>query len=468
MKSSIDKMARRIAEILHTCAPSIYLYGSVTFDDFKLGWSDIDILVLTQEPISEDQANKLVHLRQTMLAEDPDNPYYRSFEGGMLTINAFLSGEPDRVVYWGTSGERLATRYVFDSFSMSELLDSGILLYGEDVRACFTRPTYSNLKEDVRRHYETIRQYAGETSRELYTYGWLLDISRCIYTLRTGKIIAKTAAGEWALREEICPCVDALTKALEVRKEPMKYRNDVQSLDYAETLGASIQRYADVLEYELGGRFPLLNEQIRTAWNLFDNGDAVGAEALYLQCLRDADGSNIENRSSIYMGLIYAECYLGKYHEARYYAALLTQDSKNNEDLHIALHQSGMVERMAGNYREAMSLFQQEFTVIQNAFPEKDMLYAANLYEQGTLRMYLDDFTQALELMNRSLIHALASKDSMCIGCSYRGLGEIYHKFARFMQAKECFLSAIAAFQRAGDLIAVQEVENLLDIINNQ
>lgn len=251
MKSSIDKMVHRIAEMLRTCTPSIYLYGSVALDDFKLGWSDIDILVLTQEPISEDQANQLVHLRQTMLAEDPDNPYYRSFEGGMITINAFLSGEADRVVYWGTSGERIATRYVFDSFSMSELLDSGILLYGEDIRDRFTRPTYRDLKEDVRRHYETIRQYAGETGREIYSYGWLLDISRCIYTLRTGKIIAKTAAGEWALKEGICPCADALARAVEVRKEPMKNRNDVRSLDYAETLWEAIQSYADVLEKEL-------------------------------------------------------------------------------------------------------------------------------------------------------------------------------------------------------------------------
>ena len=251
MKSSIDKMVRRISDILVSCVPTIYLYGSVALGDFKLGWSDIDILVLTQEPISEDQANQLVHLRQVMLSENPENPYYRSFEGGMLSLRAFLSGEPDRVVYWGTSGERITTRYVFDSFSMSELLDSGILLYGEDVRMRFTRPTYIDLKEDVRHHYETIRLYAGQTGRELYSYGWLLDISRCIYTLRTGKIIAKTAAGEWALQEKICPCVDALTKALEVRKEPVKYRNDVGFLDYAETLGEAIQRYADVLEKEL-------------------------------------------------------------------------------------------------------------------------------------------------------------------------------------------------------------------------
>ena len=251
LQKAIEIMTRRIVSILDPCDPSIYLYGSIALGDFKLGWSDIDILVLTREPISEAQAYQLVHLRQIMLAEEPENPYYRSFEGGMLTISSFLSGEKDRVVYWGTSGERITTRYGFDSFSMGELLDSGIQLYGADVREHLSYPTYNQLKADVCRHYETIRQYAQKTGRDLYSYGWLLDICRCIYTLRTGKIIAKTAAGEWALREEICPCADVLARAVEVRKEPNKFKADARTFDYAETLGNCIQAYADVLEREL-------------------------------------------------------------------------------------------------------------------------------------------------------------------------------------------------------------------------
>jgi len=251
LKKAIDKMAQRIADILESCSPSIYLYGSVALDDFKLGWSDIDILVLTEKPIPKEYADRLVNLRQIMLAEEQGNPYSRSFEGGMLSLNAFLSSESDKVVYWGTSGERITTRYNFDAFSMCELLDSGILLYGDDVRAQMIRPDYSALTADVRRHYETIRQYAKKTGRELYSYGWLLDISRCIYTLRTGQIIAKTAAGEWALQENFCPCEDALRKAVAVRKNPVIYKDDLCTFDYAEKLGNSVQKYADVLEQEL-------------------------------------------------------------------------------------------------------------------------------------------------------------------------------------------------------------------------
>lgn len=252
LRKAINTMTRRIVGILNPCELSIYLYGSVALGDFKLGWSDIDILTLTKVPITADQAEQLVNLRQIMLTEEPGNPYYRSFEGGMLSQSAFLTGTPDRVVYWGTSGERITTRYDFDSFCMSQLLDSGMLLHGDDVRERMNHPTFGDIKSDVRRHYETIRQYARKTGRELYSYGWLLDISRCIYTLRTGKIIAKTSAGEWAIQENICPCADALAKAVEVRKEPTKYIDDACTFDFAETLGDSVQRYADVLEKELG------------------------------------------------------------------------------------------------------------------------------------------------------------------------------------------------------------------------
>lgn len=251
LKNAIQIMTQRIAIILKNNNPSVYLYGSAAIGDFKFGWSDIDILVLTERQISEAQVQELVKLRQALLAEYPENRFYRLFEGGMMTTDAFCSGAADTVVYWGTSGERVDNHYTFDSFCMSELLDNGVLLYGKDIRFRLLRPDYDILKEDVRRHYETIRKYAGLSGRSFYTYGWLLDISRCIYTLRTGKVIAKTAAGEWAMKEKICPCEALLKKVVKIRKSPLLYKNDGETLDYAATIGDDIQRYADVLEQEL-------------------------------------------------------------------------------------------------------------------------------------------------------------------------------------------------------------------------
>ncbi len=251
LQFSIDTMVASIATILNDCTPTVYLYGSVATGDFRLGWSDIDILVLTQKMMSENAVEKLLYLRQSLLEREPDNLYYRSFEGAVMTLSAFENGTRDRIVYWGTSGERITDKYSFNSFSMTELLSHGELLYGDDVRSRFKRPSYDELCKDVENHYNTICKYAVQTGRSLYSFGWLFDIARGIYTLRSGDVIAKTEAARWVLENGLCPVPETLRTALSVRTDPLRYKNDPATLDLSETLGDEIQCFADVLEQEL-------------------------------------------------------------------------------------------------------------------------------------------------------------------------------------------------------------------------
>jgi len=139
---------------------------------------------------------------------------------------------------------------------MAELIESGVLLYGKDIRNQLTKPEFRALYADVNKHYETIRKYAQKTGRSFHSFGWMLDIARCIYTLRTGKIIAKTNAAEWALENNLCPDPDALRYALKVRRSPLEYKDDNQTFDYAETLAEPVQRFADALEKELKSVLP--------------------------------------------------------------------------------------------------------------------------------------------------------------------------------------------------------------------
>jgi len=235
---AIQIMVDEITLVLAENEPSIYCFGSVALNDFKLGWSDIDIVVLTKNEITALQADILVGLRQKMLERFPENPYFRLFEGGMLSEDAFLNGKDERTVYWGTSGQRLTDNYRLDSFALAELLDNGILLHGSDIRKKITYPPYSQMRDDIANHLRTIRKYGTGGS-------WLLDIARGIYTLRTGKIIGKTAAGEWALKNELCPDREAMLRVVQIRKEPQKYSKDERSED-----SAVIQRFADVLDAE--------------------------------------------------------------------------------------------------------------------------------------------------------------------------------------------------------------------------
>ncbi|MBR3927777.1 MAG: GNAT family N-acetyltransferase [Clostridia bacterium] len=248
---AVNCMVRAISEILAPCAPSIYMYGSSVMEDFRLGWSDIDLVVLTEKEINENQAGALLHLRQDLLKENPGNPYYRLFEGGMLSMDMFLKNRPGCAVYWGTSGERICNHYTLDAFCRTQVRESGVHLYGKDIREQIERPAFSELIEGVRRHHETIRDFAHTTGRSLYTFGWMLDIARCICTLRTGKIISKTKAAEWAIENHLCADEEALLYALMVRKNPLHAKADPSVFDFAETLIEPIHRFNESLGKEI-------------------------------------------------------------------------------------------------------------------------------------------------------------------------------------------------------------------------
>lgn len=262
-EEALEVMKTRIVTILNSNQPSLYLFGSGVLDDFKQGWSDIDFVCLTQVPINEEQAKQLLNLRSELSHEYADGDrdgngngninctYFRSFEGAFLSLEAFISKEPDKVVYWGTSGQRITTQYSFDPFSMTILLEHGRLLYGTDVRNLLSFPTPEALRSAIVDHYQAIRKYAIKTDSSLYSAGWLLDIARCLYTLQTGKVIAKTKAGEWALDQNLVPDREIMGKALAIRKEPLLFKNDMAVLTWLESLGDPIQAFADVLQNQL-------------------------------------------------------------------------------------------------------------------------------------------------------------------------------------------------------------------------
>lgn len=249
LRLAINTMAVTLYRMLEPYDPSIYLYGSVTAEDYRHGWSDIDLLVLTGEPIPEETAAQLVNLRQALAARDPDTPYYRLFEGGMLDLGAFLTGEKTRVVYWGTTGQRIREQHAFSAFDRASLLQNGQLLLGRDVRRHLEMPDYGEIRSAVVRHLDTIKAH-GEGSRSIYAYGWLLDIARGLHALVTGRLTGKTAAAQWALDEHLCPCPTELAMALTVRRQPEMIQ-DPSVLDYAEGLTDAIHSFAALLEQAL-------------------------------------------------------------------------------------------------------------------------------------------------------------------------------------------------------------------------
>ena len=250
ISSAIARMTGEIVSVLDGDVYGVWLYGSVVMEDFRPGWSDIDFVVLARGTISESQAERLLTLRQEMLGREPGNPYYRSFEGVIAGVEEYRSGVFERLVYWGTSGQRVTDRYEPDTFSAFELAKYGKPVYGGKPWI-LPAPGREELIRAVREHYESIRKYAAQTNDSLYSCGWLLDIARCIYTLRTGDVVSKTQAGIRALEEHLFPDEAPLRKTVEIRQDPQAFRDREDVKQWLKGLGPVVQQYADVLETEL-------------------------------------------------------------------------------------------------------------------------------------------------------------------------------------------------------------------------
>ena len=250
MQNAIERMTNEIVSVMSGGVYGIWLYGSVVLNDFKPGWSDIDLIALTDGPLTDAQAETLLTLRQKLQANAPGNPYYRSFEGIVADVNEYRDRTFTKLVYWGTSGQRITSRCTPDVFSEFELAKYGICVYG-DRAWILPAPPYEELVRAVKAQCEAIRTCAVQTDERLYSCGWLLDIARCIYTLRNRDIIGKTQAGMWALSEHLFCDEEPLRTALKIRKDPILYRDRPEVKQWLKALGPVVQAYADVLEREL-------------------------------------------------------------------------------------------------------------------------------------------------------------------------------------------------------------------------
>ena len=258
MEASIRRMSEEIGKILGPDYHSFWLYGSVVSEDFRLGWSDIDFIAFSREPLSSEQAAALLILRQNLTEREPNDPYYRLFEGVICSLPEYEDGRFTRLVYWGTSGQRITDRWIADAFARWELAHQGRAVYGRqaDRAGLFSPPAREELFQAVRRHYEAIRLHARKTDESLYACGWLLDICRCLYTLRSGDVISKTQAAVWALEQHLFEEEESLRKALEIRRNPLLYKDNSEVKTWLASLGPVVQQYADVLEEALKESHP--------------------------------------------------------------------------------------------------------------------------------------------------------------------------------------------------------------------
>ena len=207
-----------------------------------------------------------------------------------------------------------------------------------------------------------------------------------------------------------------------------------------------------------------INELLAEAFKLFDEGQVEQSARLYLSCLRQIPNKTCDEYKVALHGLGYVKSELKQFTEARFlYNELHELAILNNDATEqcIAIHQLGMVERMAENYDEASRLFTMEYSLLHQFDIASSLSLATNLYEQGYVQLLQNNIVQAEEYMEKSFHYALLSNDDICIGCSYRGLGEIQKAKGNLEKALRYIELAKESFENANDIIAVKELQRI-------
>lgn len=203
--------------------------------------------------------------------------------------------------------------------------------------------------------------------------------------------------------------------------------------------------------------------KIGQAFSFFDQGELETAEQLYKECLQEVTDKSSDQYKTILHGLGFVKSHMKKFDQARMlYKQLLSLADNNKHEAHVVIHQLGMVERMAGNYDQATRYFKEELTILDTYISSFMTGYAANYYEQGYILYKQTEYERSEMFMQKSLRYANKSGDYIAIGCAHRGLGRIYEAIDDRERALFHLSQARDHFDKANDLNAVKEIEQLM------
>ncbi len=193
------------------------------------------------------------------------------------------------------------------------------------------------------------------------------------------------------------------------------------------------------------------------AWAAFEAEDFAQAELEFRRARFEPSLAAVAR-----MGLVYVFARTGRFEEARSECDLLWLEAQSQQDFgreYAALHQLGMVERMAEQYQTALEVFAQEAKIIAK-LENPPLAVSANAFEQGIIYAKLGQLPQARQWLGVALEQAQLAGDQIAQACAYRGLGEVA---ANPTMRKAMLLQSKAAFERGNDLLGAAEIGDLLE-----
>jgi predicted nucleotidyltransferase len=183
----------------------VYLRGSLALGDFDPDTSDIDFLVVTKYPVTEETF-AVLKVFHTRLAKFP-NPFAKELEGAYIDLDSLKCFQTDHLFPTLYRGEDLQltvhqTNWVIERWTVRE---HGITVIGPDPKKLIAPIS----KEQLRSAVSVRLRDWSDWCNQMDDPAWRLPLNhiayvvqtmcRALYTLACGEICSKPRAVEWAL-----------------------------------------------------------------------------------------------------------------------------------------------------------------------------------------------------------------------------------------------------------------------------
>lgn len=197
---------------------------------------------------------------------------------------------------------------------------------------------------------------------------------------------------------------------------------------------------------------------LQDIWTAIDEQRLEEAE----QLLRKSPELLASRAGQMALGYIFAHS--ERPDEARQVFGNLRTQHEGEEWEHIAVHQLGRVERLAGQHEAALKYYAQERKLIRQFFGDDDPhKSAANAYESSVSLLALGRLEDTRQMLEEALTLAREADDPETVGRVQRGLGELCIHEGDPKTARLHFEEAIAAFTESEDEFAVEEVRQRMN-----
>lgn len=228
----LSEFVERICAIEPDFITGIYITGSLALNDFYPYKSDIDFIVICRTHPDEKFATCVKKIHQSIAGKyrNPD------LSGSYIALEALQNTSPENIP--SLSFHENVMRYQpFEMaiISLAELNSNAITLFGSPATTLpvvinceiLNRFLYNNIntywKSWIKTHSSLFERKMILITFPRFTEWSVLGVARQLYSLRTGKIVSKSEAGNYCLHHLPERFKHVISKAISIRKDNRTY-----------------------------------------------------------------------------------------------------------------------------------------------------------------------------------------------------------------------------------------------------